>query len=182
MRRFLTINLIFLILIHSAAVSVAGQRGVSVPTEDQVKVAMIYNLAKFVSWPEVALPTEQATLLICYLGSSPMTEELYLLQDKTVKNRKLVIKEVTRVEALGPCHILIVGPEFKNQIDLKDEQTRWPGIFTVSETPDFAKQGGMVEFFTKDDRVRFRINHGAVRAAQLGISSQVLQLAVEVIE
>lgn len=154
----------------------------SAPTESQVKVAMIYNLAKFVEWPESALPHTADTLRVCYLGDSPLADDINLLQNKTVKNRTLVVKQVNRIEDIGNCQILIVSEAFKNRLSFIPDSKRFQGVFTVSDIDDFAADGGMVEFYQADGKIRFKINHGAFKEAGLVISAQVLKLATDVIE
>jgi YfiR/HmsC-like len=38
------------------------------------------------------------------------------------------------------------------------------------------EQGGMVRFFTKDDRIKLQVNLGAAKNANLDISSKLLRL------
>jgi hypothetical protein len=182
LKRFLTIGLTFLILVHTAASSVAGQAKASTPTESQVKVAMIYNLAKFIEWPESILPNTAGTLQICYLGDSSLAGNIKQLQNKTVKNRTLVVKQVNRIEDVGSCQILIVGEEFRDRLSLITGSKRFQGVFTISDIEDFAVIGGMVQFYLKNGKIRFKINHAAFKKADLVVSAQVLKLATDVIE
>jgi len=47
----------------------------------------------------------------------------------------------------------------------------------VGEMEGFALRGGMIELFTERNRVRFRVNLVAAKAANLRISSKLLELA-----
>jgi len=57
-------------------------------------------------------------------------------------------------------------------VDLKGRS-----ILTVGEMEGFALRGGMIELFTERNRVRFRVNLVAAKAANLRISSKLLELA-----
>jgi len=46
-------------------------------------------------------------------------------------------------------------------------------ILTVGDIDGFAKQGGMIRFITEKNKVRFRINLEAAKAAKLTISSKL---------
>ncbi|HTE12268.1 MAG TPA: YfiR family protein, partial [Chitinophagaceae bacterium] len=50
-------------------------------------------------------------------------------------------------------------------------------ILTVSEAPDFSKEGGMIRFFTTENKIKLQINPDASREAGLVISSKLLRLA-----
>ncbi len=50
-------------------------------------------------------------------------------------------------------------------------------ILTVSDMEDFARNRGMIRLFTSDNKIRFRINPEAAKAANVTISSKLLRLA-----
>jgi hypothetical protein len=50
-------------------------------------------------------------------------------------------------------------------------------ILTVGDTEAFARQGGMINFITVGNKVRYEINVEAARRANLDISSKLLRLA-----
>ena len=55
-------------------------------------------------------------------------------------------------------------------------------LLTISDTEGFAARGGMVELVDDNDSIRLDVNLRALRASQLGLSSQVLKLARQVRE
>ena len=50
-------------------------------------------------------------------------------------------------------------------------------VLTVSDAPDFLKQGGMVQFLIVDKHVRFAVNLDAVDRTHLVLSSELLRVA-----
>jgi hypothetical protein len=54
---------------------------------------------------------------------------------------------------------------------------RGKSILTVGETEMFTRQGGIINFITVDNKVRYEINLDAARRADLDISSKLLRLA-----
>jgi hypothetical protein len=50
-------------------------------------------------------------------------------------------------------------------------------IHTVGDVSGFSRNGGMVELFLQDGKVRFEINLAAARQSRLKISSQLLKVA-----
>ena len=51
---------------------------------------------------------------------------------------------------------------------------------TVSESPDFLEQGGVINFLIKDGSVRFDINLEPVRTARLKLDANLLKVAASV--
>ena len=47
----------------------------------------------------------------------------------------------------------------------------------MGDAEGFALRGGMIQFITEQNRIRFRINLKTARAAHLQISSRLLELA-----
>jgi hypothetical protein len=50
-------------------------------------------------------------------------------------------------------------------------------VLTVGETDKFTQSGGLINFITEGDKVRFEINNDSARSAGLQISSKLLALA-----
>ncbi len=55
-------------------------------------------------------------------------------------------------------------------------------MLTVSDIPHFAEQGGVIEFVTQQDKIRFEVNRSAAEQSHLVLSSQLLKVASRVIE
>jgi hypothetical protein len=51
---------------------------------------------------------------------------------------------------------------------------------TVSNAPDFAQHGGMIEFKIVNNRVRFIVNLDAANKAKVTLSSELLKVAMSV--
>ena len=49
-------------------------------------------------------------------------------------------------------------------------------ILTVSETENFARRGGIINFYLEGNKVRFEINSDAAQRKGIKISSQLLKL------
>ena len=54
---------------------------------------------------------------------------------------------------------------------------KWLPILTIGETPGFAARGGIINLTLEDNKVRFEVNIGAAKQANLNISSRLLALA-----
>ena len=154
----------------------------SASQEYKVKAAFLYNFTLFVEWPEEAFTGNDSPLTVCILGKSPFGDALDSLKGKTAKKRKLVIRQINRVEEMGNCHVLFVSTSEKMDLPNILAAVKNQNVLTVSDMDRFAQTGGIINFITLEDKVRFEINLKAAQQARIKISSQLLKLARDIIE
>jgi hypothetical protein len=146
--------------------------------EYQIKAAFLFNFAKFVEWPPDAFPQNNSPIVIGVLGQNVFGHYLEdTIRDKTVQNRPFVIKEFKSVEEAVHCHILFVSASMKDSLPAVIDNLHNASTLTVSDTDQFIKAGGMINFVIEDNKVRFQINAEAAKKAGLKISSKLLSLA-----
>jgi hypothetical protein len=146
--------------------------------ERLLKAAFIYNFAKFTRWPAGALSVEDTTLNLCVVGEDSLVAELVLLGGKMVRGHPISIKSVKDRQNQGNCHILYIAVSEQQRFAKIVESVRGEPVLTVSELPHFGREGGIIELFREDDRIRFLINLGVARESGLVLSSRLLSLAV----
>jgi hypothetical protein len=139
-------------------------------SENEVKASYLYNFAKYVEWPAAVFPRENSPLTICIVGKSPMNEVIESLAGKSIKNRRLVIRQFSRIEDLSDCNILFINATVKTS------------ILTVSDQNGFAAAGGMIEYVPVGSKIRFKINNRAAKQVNLQISSHLLRLSTTAME
>lgn len=146
--------------------------------EHRVKVAFIYNFAKFTRWPAGSFADGEAPLEFCIYGEDPFGGALDAVAGKTIRGRQVAVRRIAAVEAGAGCHLLFIGASEAGRLTgilavLKD----WP-VLTVADMPGFSRAGGIINLKTvEEDRLRFEINTGTARRAGLKISSKLLSLA-----
>lgn len=148
----------------------------SVPSEDEVKAAFIFNFVKFVEWPEMA---EKKEIKVCFTGEKPLSGNLTLLEGRKAHNLVLKISSGS-VPPEDICDVLFLSASDRKSLsELLIFYSEKP-VLTISDVPGFARSGGMIGLVVVDNKVRFEINLSAVNKSQLKISSQLLSLAKEV--
>jgi hypothetical protein len=165
------------LLAWTAPAAGAGERG---GEEALIKAAYVYNFAKFTRWPEHALGEAGMPLTLCVAGEDAAAEAMTGLAGKPVRGRPLAIVPVKGTAIPKGCHLLYIAASERRQGDLV-RSVRGQPILTISEWPDFARAGGIVELFQDKGRIRFAINLGVARGAGLEISPNLLSLAVVVV-
>ena len=142
-----------------------------------IKAAILFNFAKFASWPETAFSHPGAPLRVCVLGDDPFGAALDSLNGKQVRHRPLATKRIAGVEAAPQCHILFVSASEESRLPaILDYVGKLP-ILTVADMGRFANSGGIIALKEVDNRSRIEINLGAAEQAGLKLSSKLLRLA-----
>jgi hypothetical protein len=157
-----------------------SQMGFTVyPTEYQIKAKYLYNFARFVDWPEESFQSPDSPFVIGIIGNDPYGIDLEkTIEGKQIKNRKFIIKHYQNLENLSSCHILFIGIDNKAGRSQIFNKIKKQGILTVGDDDSFAKDGGMINFIIKKERIRFQINREAVNQSPLKMSTTLLKMAV----
>ena len=146
--------------------------------EYELKAAFLYNFATFVEWPAGSFPGPDSPFTIGVIGQDPFSPSLETtLQGKTVGGRRIEVRRSSDVKELKVCHLLFVPASEGERVPNILEALRGTSILTVGESPGFAAQVGCVNFFIEGKRVKFEINPGAAKRANLKVSSKLLRLA-----
>ena len=140
--------------------------------EYEIKAAYLYNFIKYVDWPSYG-----DTITIGVLGGNPFGTALAPLNGKTVKGRRLVIRDLDSLRDAQKCQIIFVSSSEKSRLQEIFENLKSARVLTVGETQGFANGGGMINFVEENNKVRFEINADAARRTGLNISSELLKLA-----
>lgn len=147
--------------------------------EYTIKAAYLYNFGSYVTWPPGTFADDNAPFVIGVFGHDPFGTSL----DKIAKTRELggrtiVVRGFRTVEDYTPCQILFVPRS--TDAGLRRQLTqRVAGapVLLVGETPGFAKQGGIINFYIFNNNVRFEINPDVAKERGLKISAKLLRVA-----
>lgn len=151
--------------------------GAQTTKEYQVKAACLFNFAQFVEWPAATFANPKAPIIIGVLGDDPFGPALeQIVRGETINDRKLVVARSRSLEELKSCHLLFISKSEKGNLDQILSSLNAASILTISETDQFARRGGVINFFLESNKVRFEINAEAARRNGLKISSQLLKL------
>jgi hypothetical protein len=156
----------------------AGQAELPVAKEYQVKATFLYQFAHFVTWPAAAFPDAHTPITIGILGDDPFGSALEdAVEGEVIDGRTFTIKRFKRAEETIDSHVLFVSKSEREHVGQILAAVQGKSILTVGETETFARQGGIINFITVDNKVRYEINLEAAKRAHLDISSKVLSLA-----
>jgi len=153
------------------SISVAAQE---VSNEYRLKAAFLSRFPQFVEWPTET--TEgRPTVDICVLGSNPFGGVLdELVEGEQLDGRVLKVRHPN--SDFRDCHILYLPAAQLRRSDILRQLASAP-VLTVSDAPTFLDEGGMIQLFLRDQRLRFNVNTAAADRAGLRLSAQLLRLA-----
>lgn len=150
----------------------------AISKEYKVKAAFLYNFSQFVEWPGEAFPEAQTPLVIGVIGEDPFGAYLdEIVRGEKVNNHPVAVQRYHSVEEIKTCHILFVSQSETKHLEQIFTSLKGRKILTVGEVEGFTQRGGMIRFVTEKNKIRFRVNLEAAKAAHLTISSKLLRPA-----
>ena len=167
-----------LLIFLSIAMAGIAAAQIRISQEYQVKALFLFNFTQFVEWPPEAFVTPDAPLVIGVLGEDPFGQYLDdLLKGEKAGGHPLAVKRFSSVEESVGAHILFINlrskEERKEALAALDDKS----VLSVSDAADFTRQGGMIQFFIKKNKIRLRVGLEPATDANLSISSKLLRLA-----
>jgi hypothetical protein len=148
-------------------------------SEYDVEAAYLYNFGKFVQWPDSA--KKNPTFDICILGDDPFGGTLdKLIANDHMGGRPIRKRIIGRSSEASGCAIVYISDSEAGNLHRILAHFAGSGVLLVSNLPDFAQQGGMVQFVIEGDRVRFKVNLNPANQSHLVLSSELLKVAVNV--
>jgi hypothetical protein len=166
-----------LVLLLTVALT-ASVRAQEMHSEFDVKAAYLFRFADYVEWPDPPVPTHP--FVIAVIGPLGMTRALLKLQPGHLIHQQTVqIIEVTRVQELETARVLYVGAGHNELLRTIVETKTWPVLIVTDEDQGLGL-GGVVNFVTVDNRVRFEVSLAAAERAHLKVSADLLSVAIRV--
>lgn len=149
------------------------------PSQAEVEAVYLFDFGRFVRWPAAA---DHGRMHLCVAGSGPVGDELEkTIASETLNGRALDVRHVARPEDESGCAVLFVDSSDRIPMNELLDAVDGKPVLTVSDIPGFCSRGGMVEFELIDKRVRFSVNLDAVTRGHLGVSAELLKVAVNVV-
>jgi YfiR/HmsC-like len=146
--------------------------------ENNMKAAILYNLAKFVEWPSSTFRNPTDPIVACVLGDTSFGRSLDReLNGKLLDDRKFVIRHVSEIRQASGCQILMFATSERKGWRSVLSELPAVGLLTVGEADGFASDGGVVNLRVESGKVRIQINVEAAKSEGLQISSRLLSLA-----
>jgi hypothetical protein len=164
-----------LVLLRLAVMQSLGQ---NTAQEYQVKAVFLYNFTQFIDWPQTAFKNAEDPFVIGIMGNDPFGPYL----EETVEGEKIgthpiIVKHCRDIRSAAGCHMLYINSNDREWVRNILSALEEKNILTVSDAPFFTDMGGIIRFYTEDNKIRLQINISRSKSAQLNISSKLLSVA-----
>jgi hypothetical protein len=147
--------------------------------ELRIKVAFLFNFAKFTAWPpKEPSPESSRNFCVGVFGDESLLETLRkLVAGRTVRGLPVVAVDVQKPNDLRACDLVFISAAERHHVPACLRALAGSPVLTVSDTGEFLSQGGMVELFLEGSRMRFSINRKAIESNGLRMSAELQDLA-----
>ncbi|MET0377459.1 MAG: YfiR family protein [Spongiibacteraceae bacterium] len=147
--------------------------------EYRIKAAFLYNLTKFITWPNEKTWPADAPITICIYGFNPFDTYLEKLSERTAKNRRIAVRYLlTEADgSLDSCQVVFVSQYNTAQPDLLKAPIPSQPVLTVGDDPDFIPHNGLIGLVAVGNNVQLDIDLTRARQAGFTVSANLLEIA-----
>ncbi len=156
----------------------SSQAGLPIAKEYQIKSVFLYNFSYFIKWPKTTFNNNNAPFNFCILGEDLFKRGIDLaVKNENVNGHISSVKRLKNLKNTRDCQILFISKSEEDDLaSILDYLDGYP-ILTVSDINLFAEQGGMIQFFKRNEKVKILINPKKVKNTGLKISGNLLRIA-----
>ncbi len=144
-------------------------------TEYFLKAGFLVNFARLVEWP-VASMDKSPEIVIGVLDPKPFGDSLKAISKKKIRGKKITMRICDSKTDYSRIHIVFLNSKNARLRKMIIDQIKNKPILTIGESPGFADNEGIINFYKIQNKLRFEINRTKADDAGLRISSRFLKL------
>jgi len=146
--------------------------------EYRVKSEFVERFTRFIWWPKRALEDSKTPFVIGIVGrKDPIIPYLRkMARARRIKDRPIRIRVITALSQIDRCQILWISQRRPWELSAILARTRDKPILTISDSKDFAQDGGHINIIRRGIRLGFAINLKITRESGLRMSAKLLRL------
>lgn len=149
--------------------------------ENQLKAAISYKIAKFVTWPEDSFNTDVDPFVICVYAEDDVVKGFDSLAGQSIKGRTIQLKALQSGQTCQEGHLFYFSESHIKKFDQILPEFKDRPVLTISDMKSFSSLGGMITLLNHGRNTRLIINLSTAFQARLKISSKLNVLATKVI-
>ncbi len=148
-----------------------------IPRESQLQAVFLMRFSSFISWPKIAFMESNSPFKLCVFGEHSFGDNLNIaIREEYYDEHPIQTLYTANIDDLSQCHTLFIGHVPSYQLKQLLQQVENKPILTVSANKQFIKMGGMIEFYTQQNRVRFMIHPQRIKDLQLAVNANLLRV------
>ncbi len=168
----IAVSSMLLLALSNAALSADLAVGV-----EKLKTAYLFNIAKFVTWPD-----NPATIELCIHTDVAAKSHMQALDGRSVDaQRKISVRMTSSVQ--NSCHMYYgqtgLATTTGEELSFSGAGASYPAdrILTISDLPSALEQGYVLQLFLDANKLRFALDQRRIEPATYRVSSKLLRLA-----
>lgn len=169
--RYLFILLFFSLFSNNAAL--AEQNKIS-----SLKVAYIYNIAKFTRWPDSSWNNTNDPFILCTYGQDEVINELSILTNKKIDTHPISVIEVKNDQDYQHCNAFYISTDDRNLYRYLLSKINLQVVLTITDQSPFFESSGFINLIEKNNRLRFQVSNQQLSTTKLVLSSKLLKLSI----
>ncbi len=142
--------------------------------ERRLEAVFLGRFASFIELPDRSREHFVITL-IDDNPFGPMLDSIY--RDKTIHNKPIIVRTVTRVRDIGKTDILFITLSTTAARQDAIEYAQRNGVVSISEARGFAERGGIIQLNFVGQKTQIKINYAAARKSGIRIGAPLLSIA-----
>ena len=151
-------------------------------SEAEIKAAFLCKFGDYVEWPANGAPAEQASFGIAIAGTEAEAEVLQRVAARaSVGGRPIRVRRLAPGELPQDERILYVARSQAARAPELAAMAAERGMLVVTDEAGSGARGGMVNFVTENNKVRFDVDVAEASTARLKLSGRLLSVARRVV-
>ncbi len=145
--------------------------------EREIRGALVYKIARFVSWPD----EESASREPMVFGIFGDADFAQLIAENVaglkIHDRPVEVVEITGIDAAMRCHVVFIAADEPPVVREWLAVLGPSPVLTVGSQPGFLASGGIINLEAFENRIVFSVNLEASAQSGLGLDSRLLRAA-----
>jgi YfiR/HmsC-like len=170
---FILKRILYLILLIIPVFSLKAQ-----VSYNDVKAVFIERFTRFIDWPDEQTIKNADNFIITVIDDADFYNTLTSVYENVkIKNKKVDVRQISDLKDIKGCQLLFIGSSQKKNLDAITKIAGEKDILTLSAGEGFAKQGTHINFFLKNNQVRFEVNEELLKESGFKVSYLLLNVA-----
>lgn len=159
------------------SLSISGERVTN--KEYLVKAAFINQFTTFIEWPQLSSAVNTNSYFrLCTFEGSPLISALEsLVELNSIKGKKARLSVLSPPDTAENCDLVFIPPGQKGRLSEIVRGVRGQPVLTIGDSEGFAKDGVMINFYTRNEMLAFEVNLNSVDESGFVFSSRLLKLS-----
>lgn len=146
-------------------------------SEYDLKTAFLYQFTLYVQWPADQLGAASEPLVFGVVGADEIASNLRQLTTGTVQGHPIEVRELEPGADVSGLHVLFIADAEEANSAAMLRAAVADSVLTVTENTSSLPASSVINFALLDGKVRFDVSLTNAQAADLEISSRLLQIA-----